>query len=113
MKESALLKCFDKDGKLVSLIRVDNNADKPSLDSFEEEVWRIFFEYQKLKSQYKNYERLWEIVDMDECDGDCDDPPDYERCPSCTAGSLINELGEILGYGLRDIEQAIEKSKKS
>ena len=72
---------------------------------------KVYDENTKLKERYKDYERLWEIADADECDGDCDKDAPYERCPECSAGSLINELGEIRGVGLREIEQALKGAK--
>ena len=62
----------------------------------------------RLKERYKDYERLWEIADHDDCDGSCDEFPPHKKCPRCSAGHLINELGEIRSDGLREIEQAIE-----
>ena len=51
-----------QDGKLVHLARCDTNADKRPLDSVEEEVWRIFQEYQYLKACHDKLMKVAEAV---------------------------------------------------
>ena len=39
------------------------------------------------------------------CDGDCDTELPHEKCRSCKARSVINEIGYILGKGLTHKEE--------
>lgn len=112
MKESSLMKVFDGD-KLVGLIDTADTATKRPLDSFEKEVLRIFNEYQelqaenkRLKEEYKDYERLYELADGIDCK--CDIGPPWNKCPQCKAAHALNECGEIIGEAIREIEQALQ-----
>ncbi len=58
------------------------------------------------EGKWTDQERLWELADQDNCDGECDTEPLYERCPECLARGAINEVGEIIGECLREIDKS-------
>lgn len=51
---------------------------------------------------------LGKLADDDSCEGICIDEPPYRDCPSCAAGALINEAGEILRDGMRLIKKEMK-----
>lgn len=55
------------------------------------------------EGKWTGQELLWWLADQDDCDGECDTEPLYERCPECLARSAINEIGEIIGERLDEI----------
>ena len=62
--------------------------------------------------KYIDYERLWELADKDNCDGDCDLEPPHNRCAECLARSALNDLGEMCGQLIDEIEQALKEVEK-
>ncbi len=89
-------------------LEAENKRLKKRNERLADTAEREIKKNKRLKERYKDYERLWEIADHDDCDGSCDEFPPHKKCPRCSAGHLINELGEIRSDGLREIEQAIE-----
>lgn len=68
--------------------------------------------HEKLVERYKDNERLWKLADQDNCDGDCDLETPHKRCVECLARSALNDLGEMRGQLIDEIEQALETEKK-
>ena len=58
------------------------------------------------ENQWTDQKRLWELADQDNCDGECDIEPNYDKCPECLARSAINEIGEIMGERLEEIDKS-------
>lgn len=65
------------------------------------------------EKHYKDYKRLWELADKDNCDGDCDLEPPHNRCAECLARSALNDLGEMRGQLMDEIEHALEEAEKT
>lgn len=72
----------------------------------------VIEENKKLKQRYKNNEQLDKIAEQDNCEGDCDSDPPYERCPECIARSAMNESAEVIGYALDEIKESAKGVEK-
>lgn len=112
----ALFKVFDGN-TLVDLIwNVSTTANAPIPTQEEKEFMRIFTEHKqlqaanaKLREEYKDYERLEEICDQNDCR--CDTGPPWNKCIRCTAAHALNECGETVGEALQEIDQALTEKK--
>ena len=58
------------------------------------------------EGKWTDQEQLWELADQDNCNGECCTEPLYEKCPECLARSAINEIGEIIGGVLEEIDNS-------
>lgn len=66
------------------------------------------------ESWTEDQERLWTLADQDNCDGLCMDvEPLYERCPECLAKSAVNDIGEIVGERLDEIDKSTKLPVKA
>lgn len=84
---------------LYKIVEEDNNQTNKTLQA----------EIKRLRERYKDQERLWELADQDNCEGNCDLEPPHKQCAECLARSVINECGEIFGDATREIEQVLKK----
>lgn len=49
-------------------------------------------------------QRVQELADQGNCpEGDCDKDSPYQKCPECCASQLLNEIGEILWGGYKEL----------
>jgi len=89
---------FDKDA---TFHKCTNGETRPysvvvcSLCMGKGEDFNAYKRIVELEERYKDYEKLWELADQNNCDGDCDLNLPYKRCPECAAGCKLNELAEI------------------